>query len=282
MMTGVVLLAGGMGSRLGHDGIKGSYEIGNKCLFQHHFDKLLKRTDIPVAVMTSSVTHEATIAFFQLHNFFNYPASQITFFTQEDAHCENLQGQKLLSTYPNGNGGFFQAFVKAGYLSKWARAKIDYVHVFGVDNILTIPADPKFVAAAQDQDVEICNKVICRTDFSEKVGIIHDKTYHVMEYINWPQDHHKYKFANIGQHLFKLSFLQRTCTVKLPKHKIFKANINGIKIEQFIFDIFPYTRKIGIFVVDRDKEFAPVKDESTAQKALAQYQRLTTGCPCLL
>lgn len=38
------------------------------------------------------------------------------------------------------------------------------------------------------------------------------------------------------------------------------AGVNGIKLESFIFDVFPAARRMAVLQVDRDAEFSPVKN----------------------
>ena len=85
----VVTMAGGQGTRLGHDGPKGTYDIGldsHKSLFELLCDTLKeaqKKYDvtIPWYIMTSKENNEKTVEFFKEHNYFDYP--KVEFFIQE-------------------------------------------------------------------------------------------------------------------------------------------------------------------------------------------------------
>ena len=76
--VGVLLVAGGQGSRLGYDGPKGAYSIGpltGASLFYFHARKIVALSRrygarIPFYVMTSAVNHEATVAHFRENGFF--------------------------------------------------------------------------------------------------------------------------------------------------------------------------------------------------------------------
>jgi len=69
---GVILVAGGQGTRLGFEHPKGMFPIGpisNKTLFQIHVEKIIAAARrygvrIPLYLMTSPATHEETVAFF--------------------------------------------------------------------------------------------------------------------------------------------------------------------------------------------------------------------------
>ena len=116
--VGAVLLAGGMGTRLGSDDPKGMYNIGltrDVYIFQRLIENLMdvvRQADayIPLYVMTSDKNHEATIGFLKEHDYFGYPEESVTFFMQEMAPACDYQGKVYLeekwkiSTSPNGNG----------------------------------------------------------------------------------------------------------------------------------------------------------------------------------
>ena len=64
---------------------------------------------------------------------------------------------------------------------------------------------------------------------------------------------------------FSLSFLQRAASIlenegsyHIAKKQI-TEQVKGIKLEAFIFDVFPHAKRVRLFEVLRDEEFAPVK-----------------------
>ena len=75
-----VTMAGGQGTRLGHNGPKGTFDIGldsHKSLFELLADNLKeegKKYDvtIPWFIMTSRENNKATVEFFEKHKFFGY------------------------------------------------------------------------------------------------------------------------------------------------------------------------------------------------------------------
>lgn len=86
----VVTMAGGQGTRLGHSGPKGTYDIGlssHKPIFEILCDTLKiarekYQIDIPWYLMTSEENHEDTVNFFEQNQYFGYPKTAVTFFKQ--------------------------------------------------------------------------------------------------------------------------------------------------------------------------------------------------------
>ena len=99
--VGAVLLAGGMGTRLGSDAPKGVYNIGltkEVFIFQRLVENLLEVVReagawIPLYVMTSDKNHAATTAFFEEKNYFGYRPDYVTFFMQ------GVYGRKMEDVY---------------------------------------------------------------------------------------------------------------------------------------------------------------------------------------
>ncbi len=77
--VGVILLAGGQGTRLGSSLPKGQFDLGlpsGKTLYQLYAERILKleiMTDstIPWYIMTSSATTDSTVKFFKKNNYFS-------------------------------------------------------------------------------------------------------------------------------------------------------------------------------------------------------------------
>ena len=96
-----VLLAGGMGTRLGVDGPKGAYDIGlTKPLYifeqqMRNLQDVTKKCGVilPLYIMTSDKNHEQTTSFWKEHDYFGYPETEVKFFKQEMAPAVDFDGK---------------------------------------------------------------------------------------------------------------------------------------------------------------------------------------------
>lgn len=306
--VGVILMAGGQGTRLGSSQPKGCYDIGlpsGKSLFQIQAEKILRLQaltgtshPIPWYIMTSKPTRTDTEDFFKKHDFFGLKSSQITFFNQGTLPAFDLNGEKLLLASPtelvespDGNGGLYRALKDNKLLQDFANKGIKHVYMYCVDNVLSKVADPVFIGFAIKHKFELATKAVRKRDAHESVGLIATRQGKpcVIEYSEISKELAEardadgllqFRAANIVNHYYSVDLLQREldnwCT-KIPYHiakkkiSFFNAKTgetvkattpNGIKLEQFIFDVFPTVplNKFGCLEVERREEFAPLKN----------------------
>ncbi len=296
-----VLLAGGMGTRLGSDHPKGMYDIGLTkpvYIFERIISNLLDvvkqaETWIHLFIMTSDKNHEDTTNFFQTHDFFGYQAEYIHFFKQDMAPASTYDGKVYLeekykiATSPNGNGGWFSSLQNAGLMELIRINGIEWLNVFAVDNVLQRIADPCFVGATIARNCSVGAKVVRKNDPDEKVGVMCLKDGHpsIVEYYEQtPQlrdtkDENgdpAYNFGVILNYLFRISSLESICKTEMPLHIVEKkipfldddANPvnplepNGYKFETLILDMIELMDTCLPFEVEREKEFAPIKNKT--------------------
>lgn len=299
--VGAVLLAGGMGTRLGSDAPKGMYDIGiNKhvYIFQRVIENLMKVVEktgnyIQLFVMTSEKNHDATVNFFREHDYFGYDSEYIAFFMQDMAPAADYDGKvymeakDCIATSPNGNGGWFLSMKKSGLMELIEKRGIEWLNVFAVDNVLQSIADPVFVGAVLEGGYSVGSKVIRKVSPDEKVGVMctEDGRPSIVEYIELTDDmltqkdengEYAYNFGVILNYLFKVDRLLGLLERKLPYHKSAKKipyinekgepvkpdEPNGYKYEQFILDMIQMLDSCLPFEVLREKEFAPIKNKT--------------------
>lgn len=299
--VGAVLLAGGMGTRLGSDDPKGMYNIGltkDVYIFERlicNLMEVVKRAGnwIHLFVMTSDKNHEATVRFLQEHDYFGYSADHVTFFKQEMAPAADyngkiyLEGKGKLSTSPNGNGGWFISMKRTGVLDIVKGAGIEWLNVFAVDNVLQRIADPCFVGATIAKQCAVGAKVVRKNAPDEKVGVmcLEDGRPSIVEYYELTDElmnakdekgEPAYNFGVILNYLFREKDLEELLAKKLPLHVVEKKipyldaeaklvkpeKPNGYKFENLVLDMIHELDSCLPYEVVRDQEFAPIKNKT--------------------
>lgn len=328
-----VILSGGQGTRLGFPGPKGMFDklglLSKKTIFQLHVEKVIRIRQlsasavgghslphIPLYIMTSDLNHKVIVDFFKANNFFGFPEEDIIFFEQGLEPCFTNDGKMIiesptkLSMAPDGNGGIYQALDRSGCILDMKKRGVEYLHIYGIDNVLTKSLDPLFVGLAIQRGVKCANKVVWRANKSEKVGVTaqSDGKMYIIEYSEIPAamrdavgSDGKLLFgaANICNHFLTLQFIvddvlpklecnYHSASKKIPfmdpvsRQTVTPTGNNGVKLEMFIFDVFPLAGKDWLVVEgEREDEFAPVKNEpgnpqdspDTALKAISDQGR---------
>lgn len=299
--VGAVLLAGGQGSRLGYDGPKGTFNIGvtrELSIFEQLMRNVSDVTSqtgraFPLFIMTSTVNDVATRSFFKEHSYFGYPRDEIHFFIQDVAPACDYDGKVFLddkgriSLMPNGNGGWYSSLVNNGLGRILERDNIEWLNVFGVDNVLQRICDPAFIGATILKRCRCGAKVVKKTSPDEKVGVLctQDGKPSIVEYFEMPEDLKNktkkgelvYRYGVILNYLFNVGALDRTLSNKLPYHLAKKAvkhikdgklveptQPNGYKFETLVVDMVKMMGSCLAYEVEREREFAPVKNKTGA------------------
>ena len=294
-----VLLAGGQGTRLGLDGPKGTLNVGETrelYIFQCQVESLLKVKEeagawIPLLIMTSDKNDAATRAFFEEHDYFGYNKDYVFFFVQEMAPSVDYDGKVYLeakdhiSLSPNGNGGWFISLKLSGVLDKVKAMGVEWLNVFAVDNVLQKMCDPMFLGATMESGAPIGAKVVRKNAPDEKVGVMCLRDGHpsIVEYYELTEDmmtqknkdgELAYNFGVILNYLFHVNALEETVGKNLPLHIVSKKiphidengtlikpeEPNGYKFETLVLDMIEMMDGCLVFEVDRNKEFAPIKN----------------------
>lgn len=295
----VITMAGGQGTRLGHKGPKGTYELNlapkKISLFEilatklHQANKRYNIT-IPWYIMTSETNNDNTIKYFEQKNYFGYPKEKIHFFIQNKLPLVDKSGKILLSeTYQvheasNGNGNLFEALKTSNMLKNMKSQQIKWVFVSGIDNILVKVADPIFLALTINNNTQIGAKTIFKQAPYSNDWVFCKKNskpsmlgyQRITDEITNAQVNEKYLYReiNILCHLFSIDAIEKISNLTLPYHRATKKNTyineegmkivpeqpNSYKFETFIFDSFRYFDNITLLRVPEEKEFAPIKD----------------------
>ena len=295
----VVTMAGGQGTRLGHSGPKGTFDLGlrsHKSIFEILCDTMKEASQkyevaIPWYIMTSDDNNEDTINFFEENNYFDYPKSAVSFFVQGKLPMLDASGKILLEEHgmikqaADGHGGIFEAMRKNGILYNMKEKGIEWVYIGGVDNVLAKMVDPVLTGLAISKGTLIAGKSVVKANPQEKVGVFckKDGKPSVIEYTEISKELAEardekgellYGESHILCNQFHLSILEKISTNKLPYHVALKkasylgpdgkvvnpTEPNAYKFEAFLFDAFSTVDDMSILRVKREEEFAPVKN----------------------
>lgn len=257
-----------------------------------------KKVVVPWYVMTSGPTRGPTEAFFEENKYFGLSKENVIIFEQGVLPCISNDGKILLESKgkvavaPDGNGGIYQALVVSPVLGDMRKRGIEHIHAYCVDNCLVKVADPTFTGFAASKDVDIATKVVRKRNATESVGLILQKNGKpdVVEYSEIDKetaeakdpkqpDVLKFRAANIVNHYYSFRFLETIpkWAKNLPHHVARKKipctdlksgetvkpeKPNGVKLEQFVFDVFPMLElsKFACLEVRREDEFSPLKN----------------------
>ena len=297
-----VTMAGGQGTRLGHNGPKGTFDIGlesHKSLFEILSDSLKEQgrkydVIIPWFIMTSEENNKETIEFFAKHRYFGYEKDKnIFFFKQGELPMVDTEGKiliredGLIKEAADGHGGIYEALVKNGMTKKMRELGVEWIFIGGVDNCLVKMVDPILMGIAIQKQVTAAGKSVVKANPQEKVGVFCKKNGRpsVVEYTEIPEEMAQatdergeliYGESHILCNLFNINAVERMGNKPLPYHSAFKKATyidkngnkvipdgpNAYKFEAFLFDAFGELDDIAILRVKREEEFAPVKNAS--------------------
>lgn len=141
-----------------------------------------------------------------------------------------------------------------------------------------------------------------KTEPTESVGVVARKAgaFGVIEYTELPKEKSEerdpatgglaYRAANIANHFYTASFLNKIDSFEplmafhIARKKIptidpssgspFKpSKPNGMKLELFVFDVFPFTERLAVLEVERSEEFSPLKNGMDAKTDNAETSR---------
>lgn len=248
--VGVVLVAGGQGTRLGFPLPKGMFPIGpvtGKSLFQILAEKVVAtsrryQSPVPYLVMTSDATHDATVKWFADNAYFGLDPVDVYFFRQGCLPVMDAETGKVLladkgqlSLSADGHGGVLTAIQRAGLFDELRSRGVDYLFYHQVDNPLVNVCDPVFLGYHVLHESEASTKVVAKRTASEKVGVLVeiDGRTEIIEYSDLPaemssalNDDQSPRFwaGNTAIHIFNRSFLEFVAAEggELPWHAAVK------------------------------------------------------------
>lgn len=297
--VGVILVAGGQGSRLGFDGPKGTFAIGplsGASLFEIHARKILALqrsygAPVPFFIMTSIANDADTRRFFEEHGYFGLKTGDVYFFSQGMFPALDFEGRIVMETpgrifmAPDGHGGILAALERTGMLRIMRDRGLATLFYFQVDNPLVEIADPVFIGQHLEHGAEMSLKACVKRNPEEGLGVVvwRGDRMAVVEYTELtaeqkqarsPDGNLQFAYGSVAIHIFAREFLEHEAGAGLPLHLARKKvaccdpdgeplkpdKPNACKFEKFIFDALPDARKPLLAAFAREEEFSPVKN----------------------
>uniref|UniRef100_A0A7S0YY33 UTP-monosaccharide-1-phosphate uridylyltransferase n=1 Tax=Hemiselmis tepida TaxID=464990 RepID=A0A7S0YY33_9CRYP len=182
--AGFVLVAGGLGERLGYDGIKVSlplYEAERRCFLHLYISHILDMQrrggggPIPLAIMTSGDTHDLTVALLAENANFGMEKDQITVMRQNkvpalvDARARFAASGGLIDTKPHGHGDVHTLMHQHGVVKAWAGMGVKWVVFFQDTNSLIFRSLPAILGVSATRQFDVNSVCVPRTP-GEAVG----------------------------------------------------------------------------------------------------------------
>ncbi len=193
--TAFVLVAGGLGERLGYGGIKialpsetasGTTFIGR---YVAHLLALQARANaltgedrtIPLAIMTSGDTDEPTRALLEANDDFGLAPGQLTVVKQEKVPslCDNAarfaqdaDDPYAIETKPHGHGDVHALLHQSGLATTWLAGGYEHVVFFQDTNGLVFHALPAMIGVSHTEGYQVNSMVVPRTAGEAAGGIV--------------------------------------------------------------------------------------------------------------
>ena len=199
-----VTMAGGQGTRLGHDGPKGTFDIGlpsHRSLFEIQCGRLLGASrrygaPIPWYIMTSRENDGETREFFRARGFFGYDPAYVHFFVQNMLPMVGFDGRIIMDSRchikegADGHGGVFAALGGSGCFEDMEKRGVKWVFVGGIDNVLLKICDPFFIGFAEMSGAPAAAKSLLKRSADEGVGVFCKRNGrpYVIEYTEIPAE----------------------------------------------------------------------------------------------
>ncbi|MBN1816782.1 MAG: UDPGP type 1 family protein [Sedimentisphaerales bacterium] len=279
--------------------------IKKKTLFQIFAEGLLAarnrfQAEIPWYIMTSPLNNEETIELFEKNEYYGLPREDVLIFQQGtnpnfafDGRIF-LSGKHTIAKSPDGHGGSLKALYTSGAVSDMRDRGIEQISYWQVDNPLIHVMDPLFIGLHAQAESGMSSKTLKKSGPLEKVGnfCMVDGRITVIEYSDLPdeQAYRKkpdgslvFELGSIAIHMISVAFVEKLNRhgFALPIHKAVKkipyldeeGNViepdkpSGVKLETFVFDALPMSKKSIILETIRSQEFAPVKNATGTDSA---------------
>lgn len=188
-----VLVAGGLGERLGYSGIKvalPSESASNVCFLQLYIESILALQAkaqvahpgriLPLAIMTSDDTHSATQTLLEKNEYFGADAEQIVLIKQEKVACISdndghlaldAKNKYRIQTKPHGHGDVHMLLHQSGIAQKWKATGLRWVCFFQDTNVQAFRSIPVALGVSSRRQFAV-NSLAVPRKAKEAIGAI--------------------------------------------------------------------------------------------------------------
>ncbi|KAF3447050.1 hypothetical protein FNV43_RR12230 [Rhamnella rubrinervis] len=182
-----VLVAGGLGERLGYNGIKVALPretTTGTCFLQHYIESILALQEasckftqgecqkkIPFVIMTSDDTHLRTLQLLESNSYFGMEPTQVKLLKQEKVACLDDNDASLaldphnkyrIQTKPHGHGDVHSLLYSSGLLNSWRDAGLSWVLFFQDTNGLLFNAIPAAIGVSATKQYHVNSLAVPR------------------------------------------------------------------------------------------------------------------------
>ena len=216
--TVFVLVAGGLGERLGYTGIKIGLQndlITLRTYIEVYTDfikayedrvrkkekeKIDKDWYIPFCIMTSGDTHDETVSLLDTHNNYGMRSGQISIVKQgkipaildNDCHLALLHDKLLIETKPHGHGDIHYLLYLYNKAKEWVEKGKKYMVQFMDTNVLAFNCVPASIGASVKFNYDINSVVvprrpkdaigaICRINRKDGTSVVQNVEYNLVD-----------------------------------------------------------------------------------------------------
>ncbi|XWS15182.1 hypothetical protein CRYUN_Cryun35bG0072400 [Craigia yunnanensis] len=189
-----VLVAGGLGERLGYNGIKVALPAETTtgtCFLQLYIESILAlqeassrltkgtcQKEIPFVIMTSDDTHTRTLDLLESHSYFGMKPTQVKLLKQEKVACLDDNDARLaldphnkykIQTKPHGHGDVHSLLYSSDLLNVWHDAGLRWVLFFQDTNGLLFKAIPASLGVSATKQYHV-NSIAVQRKAKEAIG----------------------------------------------------------------------------------------------------------------
>ncbi|KAH1065208.1 hypothetical protein J1N35_030195 [Gossypium stocksii] len=189
-----VLVAGGLGERLGYNGIKVALPAETTtgtCFLQLYIESILAlqeascrlsqgacEKEIPFVIMTSDDTHSRTVDLLESSSYFGMKPTQVKLLKQEKVACLDDNYARLaldphdkykIQTKPHGHGDVHSLLYSSGLLKIWHDAGLRWVLFFQDTNGLLFKAIPAALGVSATKQYHV-NSLAVQRKAKEAIG----------------------------------------------------------------------------------------------------------------